>query len=550
MPLCYIIGHKNPDTDAICSALAYADFKHRIGEPQFVAARCGNTNARIDAVLNRFGVHAPVLVGDVTPRVKDVMATRVHKARPFHTCAEALEVLEMYDIRVLPVVDDQNKLEGQVSIFRLGEFFVPHQVHSKELRHVHTSLADIRKVLKAQVHHLEASDKAETLYVRVGAVSVERFRQIYKEEAIPMDKSILVVGDRDDMIMAAIDMRVRLIVLTLGVQPSPQILSLAKERGVSLMTSSYDSANTAWMIRTANHLEELLERKLTTFSDDEIVSGMRKRLMSSRQNVYFVTDESKVLRGVFTKGDLYKPSQTNLILVDHNEVTQAVDGASEVEILEIIDHHRLGNLPTQKPIRFINEPVGSTCTIVADLFRKEGIAPAPSIAGLMMAGIITDTLNLQSPTATLKDATLLTWLASIAGQSIGQLAGDIFSQGSVLVSSSPKDALGVDQKTFSEGDEKFIIAQVEEVGFEQFWERYPALLQEVRHLRQEKSAAFVGLIVTNVTTQTSLFVVDAPKEILSHIQFNQPKPQVFDIGKMVSRKKEVVPYVSELLKGV
>lgn len=549
MPHCYIIGHKNPDADSICSALAYAEFKHRIGEPQFIAARCGNTNARIDAILNRFGAEAPMLVGDVTPRLKDVMIERVHKARPFHTCAEALEVLESFDIRVLPVVDDDNILMGQVSIFRLGEFFVPHQVHSKELRHVSTTLSDIRKVLKAQVHHVTDAERIQTLYVRVGAVSLDRFRQIYKEESIPLNESILVVGDRDDIIEAAIKMGVRLIVLTLGVQPSLEMREQAKINGVSLMTSGYDTANTAWMIRTANHLHELMETKITTFTEDEIVSNLRKRLMGMRQNVYFVSDDTKVLRGVFTKGDLYKPSQTSLILVDHNEVTQAVDGAAEVDILEIIDHHRLGNLPTQKPIRFVNEPVGSTCTIIADLYRKEGILPSGQMAGLMMSGIISDTLNLQSPTATLKDATLLSWLATIAGEPIGQLAEFIFSQGSVLVTSSPRDAINVDQKTFTEGEEKFVIAQVEEVGFDNFWQRYEELLIEVKNLRAEKQAVLAALIVTDVNKQESLLLIEAPRTVLDHISFSQLRPNVFDIGKMVSRKKEVVPWISELIKG-
>ena len=548
MSVCYVIGHKNPDADSICSAISYADFKHRMGEPQFVAARCGNTNARIDAILNRFGVVAPVFVGDVAPRLKDVMNTRVHRTRPSHTVAEALEILEKFDIRVLPVVDINNRILGQISIFRLGEFFVPRQVQSRELRRVHTTLSAIRMALKAEVHHLVTPDEVETLYIRVGAVSAERFRSISQEEHIPMSQSILVVGDREDLCLIAIEAGIRVIVLTLGVEPTAAMLLAAKEKNVSIITSPYDSANTSWIIRTANRLEELIEPDLTIFAEDESLVSVRKRVMNQRQNVFFVADETGELKGVFAKGDLYKPSSTNLILVDHNEVTQAVDGASEVEILEIIDHHRLGNLPTQRPIRFINEPVGSTCTIIADLYRKEGLVPSQSVAGLMMSGIITDTLTLQSPTTTLKDATLLTWLSSVANIPVRELSDEIFSQGSVLLSASPAEAISIDQKTFAEGERKFIIAQVEELGFDHFWERYEQLFTEVKLLRQKKDAVLVGLLITDISSQTSLFLVDASRETLANIQFPQVKPHVFDIGEMVSRKKQVVPYISEVLK--
>ncbi|MGY8692673.1 MAG: DHH family phosphoesterase, partial [Verrucomicrobiia bacterium] len=214
---------------------------------------------------------------------------------------------------------------------------------------------------------------------------------------------------------------------------------------MSLIISPYDSATTAWTIRTASRISKLVESNSVVFGPDQRLNQVRRRIANSNAQAFMVTDEANRLIGLFTKTDVLKPNKTNLILVDHNEMTQAVPGASEVNIKEVIDHHRLG-ISTAQPIRFINDPVGSTCTIIAQLFRQSNIEPTPEIAGIMMSGIISDTLNLTGPTATEQDTEVITWLEGIAGIKANELAMEIFNSGSILLSMAADEVISPDQK--------------------------------------------------------------------------------------------------------
>jgi manganese-dependent inorganic pyrophosphatase len=262
-----------------------------------------------------------------------------------------------------------------------------------------------------------------------------------------------------------------------------------------------------------------------------------------------VLAEDGGLQGILSKSDLLKPVKTRLVLVDHNEMTQAVAGADQVTIAEVIDHHRLGSLNTQQPILFINEPVGSTCTIVADLFRRETIMPSPDLAGTMMAGIISDTLNLNSPTSTEKDALILAWLAQIAGVNPRELAGAIFSSGSVILASPPDKVVRSDLKIYDEEGVRFAVAQVEELGFGNFWSCGRDLAAALARLRDEEHLAFACLLVTDINTQNSLLLVKGDADFISRISYaHVEKDEIFDLPGIVSRKKQLIPYLASLLK--
>jgi manganese-dependent inorganic pyrophosphatase len=259
-------------------------------------------------------------------------------------------------------------------------------------------------------------------------------------------------------------------------------------------------------------------------------------------------DEGKLL-GILTKTDILKPVKTRLVLVDHNEMSQAVSGADQVTISEVIDHHRLGTLNTQQPILFINEPVGSTCTIVADLFRREGIQPSPEIAGIMMSGIISDTLHLNSPTSTEKDATLLAWLASIAGVDSRSLADEIFSSGSVILANPPEKVIRSDFKIYEEESARFAVSQVEELGFGNFWQHAKAIATALQELRDEEKLLFACLLVTDINTQNSLLLVKGEPEFIARINYpHVEKDEIFDMPGVVSRKKQLIPYIGSVLK--
>lgn len=547
----YVVGHRNPDADSICSAIAYAAYKELCGEPGHVAARCGNTNARIDVILDRFRYPAPQYLSDVYPRVRDMMA-----ADPIHvsidaTCAEALELIDRHDLRVLPVLDRNHGLVGTVSVFRLGHFFMPQVTDPKLMRKVHTSLSDIARVLRADVLHLHDGFRIEDLYVRIGAMDAASFWRLSQAEGIPAENSIIVVGDRRDIQLRSIELRVRAIIITGNRPVADDVVSCAREAGVSLMVSPNDTATTAWLTRTAGRLAPLADRSIQALNADSRISDVRRKIGASPAGTFMVKADDGRLLGVFSKSDALRPSRTRLILVDHNELTQAVPGADEVTITEIIDHHRLAPLTTPQPILFLNEPVGSTCTIVADLYRRRGLRPDAALAGLMMSGLISDTLLLQSPTSTPKDSEILAWLESHAEIGAKELAELIFSSGSVILANPAARVVRSDLKTYNEEGARFAVSQVEELGFDNFRTHAGGLAEALSELRESEGLVFAALLVTDINTQNSLMLVKGDADLIGRISYAHDKQHdVFDLPGVVSRKKQLIPYLTGVLRNL
>ena len=545
----YIVGHKNPDADAICSAIAYAAYKNQRGDQGYVAARCGNSNARIDTILARFHQPLPLYLSDVSPRVRDLMAAEVVSVTENATCAEALELIDRHDIRLLPVISPRRGIVGTVSLAALGSNFIPRAHEPRLMRQVKTSLTNITRALHARPLHLVGERKVEELYVRLGTMDIKSFWSISEREKIPASQSLIIVGDRRDVQKRSIEIGIRALIITSSLEVDPEIIELAKAKGVSLISSPYDSATTAWVVRTASTLERVIDRKFATISADARLTEARKKFSGGSPHALLVTDDEGTLQGILTKSDMLKPVRTRLVLVDHNELTQAVPGAEEVTITEIIDHHRLGALNTQQPILFINEPVGSTSTIVADLFRREGLTPSPEIAGIMMAGLISDTLMLNSPTTTPKDGAILAWLAQIAGVDPQKLADEIFSSGSVILANPPAKVVRSDFKIYEEEGVRFAVSQVEELGFSNFWQHAQPISDALQELRADERLAFACLLVTDINTQNSLMLVKADEGLIRRISYaHVEQDEIFDLPGIVSRKKQLIPYLGSVLR--
>ena len=551
-PTTYIVGHRNPDADAICSAIAYAAFKHARGERGYIAARCGNSNARIDTILARFRTPLPFYLSDISPRVRDLMATEVFSVSEHATCAEALELLDRHHVRVLPVTCSRKGIDGVagvVSLAALGGIFIPRVSEPRAMRQVNTSLANITRALNARALHVVGDKKVEELYIRLGTMDISSFWSVSVRENIPANQAIVIVGDRHDIQRRSIELGIRALVITSNLEPDDDTLELAKARGVSVIVSPYDSATTSWVVRTASTIERVIERDVPTVGADVRIVDVRKRFSAGNTHSIPVVSDDGALIGIITKTDILKPVATRLVLVDHNEITQAVPGADEVVIAEIIDHHRLGPLNTAQPILFINEPVGSTCTIVADLFRREGLHPSPDIAGIMMSGLISDTLHLNGPTTTSKDAIILAWLAEIAGVNSTQLADEIFNSGSVILANPPEKIVRSDYKIYEEEGIRFAVSQVEELGFGNFWDHAKPIAAALGELRDEERLAFAALLVTDINTQNSLLLVKGDSTLIQRISYaHVEQDEIFDLPGIVSRKKQLIPYLTSLLK--
>jgi manganese-dependent inorganic pyrophosphatase len=380
-------------------------------------------------------------------------------------------------------------------------------------------------------------------------MDIRSFGRLSEQEEIPARQSIIIVGDRWDIQQRSIQIGVRLLVITGSLPVDDEVVEQARQSGVSLIVSPYDSATTAWVIRTATTIDGIVDRRFVSLDADTRLTEVRKKISVSPAAAFMVLTDDGRLQGILTKTDILRPVKTRLVLVDHNEMSQAVTGAGEVTIAEVIDHHRLGTLNTAQPILFINEPVGSTCTIVADLFRRENLKPSPDLAGLMMAGVISDTLNLNSPTSTEKDGEVLRWLSRQSGVNPRELADLIFSSGSVILANPPEKVVRSDYKIYTEDGVRFAVSQVEELGFGNFWGQAKALSGALNDLCAAEQLLFSALLVTDINTQNSLLLVRGDSEVISRISYpHVEKDEIFDLPGIVSRKKQLIPYLTSLLK--
>jgi manganese-dependent inorganic pyrophosphatase len=544
----FVIGHRNPDTDAICSAIGYAEFKRRTGMPEAVAARCGDTNERIDFVLNTFGVPSPRFIADVSPKVRDVMQPEVLSVTPDATAAEALGLMDEHDIRVLPVLDLKGKCRGLLSLFKLSKFLFPAANRLVDSRRVLSSLDNLAKTLGGKLLTGHETEREEDLILMIGAMKLESFAERLKR--YQPEKLVVVVGDRVDIQHLAINAGARVLIVTGGMAVEPHILEASERNRVSLIASPHDSSTTASLCRSAVAIRHMLNVEFLSFREDASLNAVKAEAASSGFAAFPVVDEDGRTVGVLSKADFLKPVERKLILVDHNELSQAVVGADEVEILEIIDHHRLGSLTTQQPILFRNEPVGSTSTIVADCFFRENVELPKPIAGLLLAGLVSDTLNLTSPTTTAHDKEVLARLEKIAEINAREFTEKLFASGSLLTLKPAPQAVTTDCKEYREGNTTFSVAQIEEVSFYQFWKRSAELLAALEDYRRGRNYFFSALLVTNVTTQQSLMLVVGKKEFIAKIDYPELEPGVFELRDVVSRKKQLLPYLTHCLQRV
>ena len=542
----FVFGHRNPDTDAICSAIAYADLLRRTSRPDAVAACCGPPNQRTEFVLRRAGLAAPRLVMDVRPQVEDVCRRQIVTASFGDSFHEAYERMRRGDLRAIPVVDDDRRVVGVLSILTMMELFFTDAADTTKARAVTTSLQKICDVLGGSFRNAIEPDRTDELLVMVGAMSAEGFMERMRN--YPHERLVVVCGDRPSIQLPAIDGRVRAIVITGGFPLASEVVEIAKAKGVSVISSPFDTVNTTLRIKSSQIVDPVVERDVITVPGKLAVTEAREMVERSPQPVFPVVGDDGRLVGMAFKTDLISPPKPHLVLVDHNELAQAVNGADEAEIVEVLDHHRLGGgLKSAQPIRFVNEPVGSTCTLVARQFRAVGITPEPAIALCMASGIIADTLHLRSPTTTDVDRELLGWLEGLCGEHLDRYARDFFQTGSALRSRGAAEVIREDCKEFTEHGVRFSISQIEETGFDLFWERKDELRSALEEFAARHKLEFSALLVTDVVSNGSLLLLSRESEEWEEINYPRLDRSLYALKNVVSRKKQLLPLLSQLI---
>jgi manganese-dependent inorganic pyrophosphatase len=534
--------------DSICSAIAYAELKRKLGTENVTAARAGNTNERIDLVLHKFGVPAPEFMSDVSPKVADVMETQIISVAHDSSIYHAMNSIEQKRIRGLPVVDANNRCLGLLSGWKVSQYLFPQRENAPASREILASISDIAHSFDGEFVVGEPKDSQQKVILMVAAMSLASFRE--RLRSYQLEETIVFVGDREEIQLETIANRALALVITGGMGLSAKVRSSAKDAGVRLLSSRHDTATTVLLARGAAKIDPMIEPQFTSLSPETSLRSARHVVADSSEYVFPILEGDKSLVGILTKSDFIKPIPRQLILVDHNELSQAVKGADELQIIEVLDHHRLANFSTDIPILFWNNPVGSTSTLVALSYDQHGIEIERPIAGLLMAGLISDTLNLSSPTATPIDAKVLQNLSAIAGVEPAKLAESIFAIGSPLLTLGPNEVILADCKDYSEEGYGFSVSQIEELGFAHFYAKQKSLLDALEAYRSKRGNYFAGLLVTDVNTQNSLLMISGPPDFLDTITYPRLAPNLFELNNVVSRKKQLVPYLLDCLHKI
>ena len=534
--------------DSICAAHGYAEFKRLLGWKDVVAARCGATNARIDFVLERFGVKAPTLITDLSPRVRDVMQPNVISVHADTPIYDAIQLIEKRHLRGLPVVDDHRRCLGLLNAFKITHHLFPPREEAGAARTVMASMAAVARTLGAQLVCGSLDTAEEELFLLVGAMQQDSFAPRVARYAGEGKRVVVFVGDRPHIQRMAIDQHVRAIVVSGGYPVDPDIEIAARAAGVTILSSRSDTATSVLMSRGAVRAGRMLETNVLAFQHDARISEARHRAGDSSAFVFPVLDDHGALCGILSKSDFIKNIPRQLILVDHNELDQAVRGADQLPIVEVLDHHRLGGFTSSTPMLFLNNPVGSTSTIVTQCFAQHRLEIPRAVAGCLLAGLLSDTLNLHSPTTTPTDRTIRDELARAAGVEADAFAKEIFSVGSPLLTLTPEQAITADSKPYTEDGHRFIVAQIEELTFTNFEPRREALRAALEvQWKREAGLLFSALLVTDITTQCSLLLVAGEERFAQTINFPELSPGLWQLDGVVSRKKQLLPYLIECL---
>lgn len=550
----YVIGHRNPDTDAICSAIGHAALLRLTGEPRATAARCGEVTQRTAWVLQEAGIEAPVLIDDVRTTAGMMCRRDVVQLSPNDTFLAAYQKMLGAGVRAVPVVDDDGHVMGILRYLDLLELLVPAETEGIAVRTVLVALKNMAATLQAATSGTPCpdSEEEENLIILVGASSqdtIEKRMQQAKDEGM-IERFLVICGDRPYVHKLAIDFGVRALLITGGYGIDPELEKIAQEKNICLLFAKQDTASCTTLIRCSRTVRNVLDEGFITVSASEPVSLLKKRLTATVQELFPVlTEDDSLLLGVVSKSDLIDPPRLRLALVDHNEYAQAVRGVEEAEIVEVVDHHRLaGNLVSREPIRYLNEPVGSTSTLVARKFAHRDLTPEPGISLCLLAGIVSDTLNLTSPTTTDLDREMLNWLAKVAGVDAAEFTRKFFAIGSLLANGTAEDIVNADRKEFSDNGLKISIAQVEELGMEALSARQHELLDYLQTLIVSEQLDLICLVITDVTEHYSHIIATGNESLLSSLPYQRLGPHSFAAPGVVSRKKQIFPAVCQAIR--
>lgn len=529
----YVIGHRNPDTDSICSAIGYAHLKNELGE-FVVPARAGKINHETKYVLDFFGIQPPKLILDIYPRAKDVMNEEMVTIHPWNTLRRLGQLIKQHNVKSIPVVEEDGSLVGIVTVGDLAERYV-NELGMQDLRETGVDYAGILRCLNGTLICGGELSKRIEGRVKIAASRTQTMAKVIR----PGD--IVLVGNRTNVQLTCIEVGVACLIITGDFAVAAEVEAAARQAGTYIIRAPHDTYTCGRLINQSIPVRRVMKTNVTSFAPDDLVSDIKSTIIRTNYRNYPVVQDGKLV-GLIDRNRLIVPDRDQIILVDHNERSQAVDGIEEAKIVEIVDHHRLGGLETSEPIFIRHEPVGSTATIVANMHWHRNVEIPKNIAGLLLSAIISDTVLFKSPTSTQKDRETAQKLAQIADLDIQQYGMAMLKAGSVIDKLTPGDIISADLKEFQIGDYTVAVSQISVMDPEAVLKLHDQLKAALQAVCQKEQYSMGVLLVTGIMDESTYLLYYGQPSGLISAAFGEGRPDgIWYLPGVMSRKKQVVP---------
>ena len=538
-----VIGHRNPDTDSICSAVCYANLKRAVTGEEYIPARAGHVNGETRFVLDYFGMEEPALVEDVRTQVRDIEIRKTKGVADNISLKRAWNIMQENNVVTIPAVREDGTLEGLITVGDITKTYM-NIYDSSILSKANTQYSNIIETLEADLVIGTADAYFSQGKVLIAAANPD-LMEFYIE---PHD--LVILGNRYESQLCAIEMGADCIIVCEGAGVSMTIKKIAQERGCTIIATTYDTYTAARLINQSMPISYFMTREhLITFESDDYIDEIRDVMANKRHRDFPILDKDGRYLGMISRRNLLGAKGKRVVLVDHNEKNQAVAGIENAEIMEIIDHHRLGTIQTMSPVFFRNQPLGCTATIIYQMYQEAGVKVEPKIAGLLCSAIVSDTLLFRSPTCTPMDEMAARSLAEIAGIEIEKYAMEMFGAGSNLKGKSDEEIFYQDFKRFTSGQIAIGVGQITSLNGDELESIRPRVIHYMENARQENSLDLVFFMLTNILTESTDLICEGNgalqlAEKAFHTEPDESGEQTEPLVRLpgvVSRKKQLIP---------
>lgn len=538
----FVVGHMNPDTDSICSAIAYADLKCKMTGKKYTPKRAGQLSPETEFVLKHFGVKTPGFISDVREQVKDMEIRVVPTLSKEMSLKAAWDVMDKETLSTLPILDEDKCLKGLISVADIAKSYM--NVYDSEiLVKAETPYRNILEVLEGSMVVGNPDDCVTSGKVLIGAANPEMMENFVEEG------DIVIVGDRYEAQLCAIEMKAKCVVVCTGANVAKTITRMAEQRGCAIIQTKYDTFIASRLINQSMPIDFFMRKEgFVTFTTEDFLDDIKSVMAEKRHRDFPILDKEGHYIGMISRRNLLTVKKKDIILVDHNEVDQAVDGLQSANILEIIDHHKIGSLETMGPVYFRNQPVGCTATIIRQMYRENNIEIEPAIAGLMCSAILSDTLVYRSPTCTQLDKDTAEELAKIAGFEVQSYAKEMFAAGSDLSGKSPEEIFYQDFKKFTAGNTTFGVGQITSMDGDELIKLKERMTPYIEKTFAEHGADMLFFMLTDILEEsTDLMMFGEGAEEAAKAAFHSEEEDRMYLRGVVSRKKQIIPPLMNVL---